>query len=81
MKIDLFAVINALATLIVAGFVAWSRYKEKKITAEAELADNPERCKDHETRLRAIEAIVIRLDIRVHDALTVIEDLKHAIQK
>ena len=76
MKVNLIEILNALVTLMLASFIAWAKYKDKKLSAEAELADNPERCKDHETRLRVIEGIVTRLDERTADIEGDIDEIK-----
>ena len=76
MRFSLVEIANALVTLVLIAVIAWAKYREKKISAEAELADNPERCKDHETRLRAIEGIVTRLDERTTDMAGDIDEIK-----
>lgn len=79
MKFSLIEIANALITLILVAIIAWAKYREKKLSAEHELADNPERCKDHETRLRAVEVIVTRLDERTTDMAGDIEEIKRKL--
>ena len=79
MKFSLIEIANALITLILVAFIAWAKYREKKLSADAELAANPERCKDHETRLRSIEVVVIRLEERATDMAGDIEEIKRRL--
>jgi hypothetical protein len=62
MKLNLFEIVNALATLILAFLLAWDRRKtkreearERRLRLAAGLSDNPTSCTDHENRLREIE--------------------------
>jgi len=55
MKLSPVEIINALATLVLVALLAWAKYKEKKMTREHGLSDNPERCTEHEQRLANIE--------------------------
>jgi hypothetical protein len=62
MKLNLVEIINAIATLILVAVIAYFKYKSwkgEKKEAEAQelhgLDANPERCKDHEARLRGLE--------------------------
>ena len=54
-RISLIELINALAVLFLAAFIGWTKYRERKLSKDNELLDNPERCKDHANRLREIE--------------------------
>jgi len=54
MKLNLMEIINALAVLIVAAVIAWSKYREKKLTKEAGLLGNPQRCEDHALAIKEI---------------------------
>jgi hypothetical protein len=55
MKLSPVEIINALATLVLVALLAWAKYREKKMTRDSGLSDNPERCTEHEMRLGNIE--------------------------
>jgi len=54
-KISLVELINGLAVIFLAAFIAWSRWKEKSLTKKLGLKNNPERCAIHETKIGQIQ--------------------------
>ena len=60
-KLSLVEIANALATLVLVAILAWAKVRERKLSRERGLLENPERCADHEDRLRAIEKVMIRV--------------------
>lgn len=64
-KLSLVEIANAFATLVLVAILAWAKVKEKRLSRERGLMENPDRCADHEDRLRAIEKVVIQLDGKV----------------
>lgn len=58
-------IIGILLGTIAFALVTYWRLKEKVLSKEHGMLDNPERCRDHEERLRKIETIAIKLDAKV----------------
>ena len=54
-KINLVELINGLAIIFLAAFIAWSRWKGKSLTKKLGLKNNPERCAIHETKISQIQ--------------------------
>lgn len=76
MALDPVAIAGITAGLGALGWNVWRDRREKRLSKEHNLTDNPERCADHETRLRAqekeladIKVNLARVETKV-DALT-----------
>jgi hypothetical protein len=48
-------IITASVIVLIIGFNAWEKYHEYRKRKTYSLAANPDRCQDHELRLRSIE--------------------------
>lgn len=79
LKINVVEIANALAVIILAAFIAWTKYKERKLSKDNDLLANPERCKDHETRLRRIEEIIPAWEERFKNMADDIADIKRKV--
>ncbi len=75
-RLNFIEIANALATLVLMGLVVWAKVREKRLTKSYDLDDNPDRCKDHEDRLRSIEKTLgdIKGDIKVIRSKVGLED-------
>lgn len=51
MKLNWFEIVNALAVLILSVVLAWGKVREKRLSREMNLEDNPKRCDRHEKTL------------------------------
>jgi len=54
-KISLVELINGLAIIILAAFIAREKIREIKLTRQRGLKANPERCAIHETKIKLLE--------------------------
>lgn len=52
---DIGLIAQVCAILIIAGWIVYKELRERHKVKEYELLENPERCRDHEQRLRCIE--------------------------
>jgi hypothetical protein len=53
--IDVGQLLSWITTAAVTGYLTWQKVRERRITKRLRIAANPERCRDHELRLRGIE--------------------------
>ncbi len=65
-KINLVELINGLATIFLAAFIAWSKWREKSLTKKLGLKNNPERCASNEQRLKTLEEKYFQLEKNNH---------------
>lgn len=65
-KLNLVELINGLAVIFLAAFIAWSRWREKSLTKKLGLKDNPERCAANEQRLKGLEEKYQRIESSNH---------------
>jgi len=54
-KISLVELINGLAVIFLAAFIAREKIREIKLTRQRGLKANPERCAIHETKIKQLE--------------------------
>ena len=84
--------LREIISLIVAGCVGvvyavlelrrWRKDKRtKKIEEENNLAPNPTRCTDHETRLRGVEEVCHTIEPRLKGIEDGLGDVKYSVQK
>lgn len=60
--LELAKIIGAIVGFAAGVLVTYWRIRERRITREFGLAENPERCGDHAARLRALEGWIEKLE-------------------